>query len=406
MFDVSHVKQRMNIVDYSSSEEEAKAQNSFIQMTPKMFNLMQRNKSREVHQEVMTQGIQSQRVIPKKQLITPGSEQFVKQVDIDIFDVPKSEFNFKNVGNCQICTIPKKVIFTYEGHKKGVNCARYFPNFGHVFVSASNDCTMKIWDLYRDKQCLATIAGHNKGVRDVNWSHTGNKIISASFDKHVKIFDVKKEKSIFTWTVGKIPYVVKFHPQKEHLFLVGCGDRKIYQVDIRANEIIHEYDDHRGQINSINFLDNGARFVSTADDKTLRVFEFDLPLAVGYKSEPGLNAISNTVIHPDGEWILCQSFANAILCFGSAGKYRISKKRRFTGHDIAGYGCNLNISPDGKFVMSGDSHGKLYFWSWKTQKILLSYKNHKDVVMDCQFDPQQPSRVLTASWDNSIKLWE
>ena len=397
----------MNIVNYSSSEEEQVVQNQFVDMTPKMFNLMQRKKKREEYQEPMAAETKSQKVIPKKQLITPGSEQFVKQTDFDILSIPKSEYNFKNVGNSQICTMPKKVVFTYDGHKKGVNCARFFPTYGHVFVSASNDCTMKIWDVYRQRQCLATIAGHNKGVRDVNWGHTGNKLISASFDKYVKIFDVRKEKSSFTWTVEKVPYVVKFHPQKEYLFLVGCGDRMVYQVDARANEIIHTYTEHKGQLNSISFLDpEGHRFVSTADDKTLRVFEFDVPLAIGFKSEPGLNSISNTVIHPDGEWILCQSFANAILCFGSSDKFRISKKRRFTGHDIAGYGCNLNISPDGKFVMSGDSHGKLFFWNWKTQKIITQYKSHKDVVMDCQWDPQHPSRVLTASWDNTIKMWE
>ena len=29
----------------------------------------------------------------------------------------------------------------------------------------------------------------------------------------------------------------------------------------------------------------------------------------------------------------------------------------------------LGFSPNGKFIMSGDGHGKLHFWDWKTTKV-------------------------------------
>eukprot|EP00834_Sanchytrium_tribonematis_P004420 NODE_217_length_12479_cov_0.651212.p4 type:complete len:397 gc:universal NODE_217_length_12479_cov_0.651212:3851-2661(-) len=396
----------MNIVGYSSSEEEQQQSNQFVNMNPKLYNLMQRNKKREIEQEIMIDTIKSEKVQVSKQNITPGSEQYIKHFDVPVLELPKSEYHFKPVGNEQVCTLPRKCIFTYKGHKKGVNCSRFIPNYGHIFASASMDCTIKLWEIYKERQCLITIAGHNKGVRDVNWSHTGNKIVSASFDKYVKIFDISKEKSIFTWTIDRIPYVAKFHPQKENLLLVGCSDRKIYQIDVRANEIIHTYAEHKGQINSLTFLDEGNRFVSSADDKTMRVFEFDVPLAISYQSEPGLNSISNIVVHPEGNWMLCQSFSNNILVYGTKDKFRISKKRVFSGHDIAGYGCNINVSPDGKFILSGDSHGKLFFWSWKTQKVVSQLKQHNDVVMDCAWHPQESSKVLTASWDKTLKLWE
>ena len=398
----------MNIVNsYSSSDEEPQqATNKFITMTPKLYNLMQREKSKEVQQEQMEEGNRSIKVTKSKPLITPGSEQITKHQDINLMQLPKSDYHFKTIGNAQVCAIPKKCIFTYSGHKKGVNCSRFFPNYGHLFVSGSNDCTIKIWDVYRQKQCIATMTSHNKGVRDLNWSHTGGKLISASFDKYVKIFDIRKEKPLFNWTVDRIPYVVVFHPQKENIFLVGCGDRKIYQVDSKANEIVHTYAEHKGQINSISFFGDGLRFASTADDKSLKIYELNSPMAIAHKSEPNQHSLSSVVMHPDGEWILCQSFSNSILCFGSSDKYRISKKRKFVGHDIASYGCTINTSPDGKFVLSGDSHGKCFIWNWKNQKLLTTFTNHKQVVMDCQWHPQEPSKVMTASWDTTIKLYE
>jgi pre-mRNA-processing factor 17 len=38
-------------------------------------------------------------------------------------------------------------------------------------------------------------------------------------------------------------------------------------------------------------------------------------------------------------------------------KFRLNKKKRFTGHANAGYACQVNWSPDGRFIFSGDSVG-------------------------------------------------
>jgi len=46
------------------------------------------------------------------------------------------------------------------------------------------------------------------------------------------------------------------------------------QWDIRTEEIVQEYDRHLGAVNSITFVDQNRRFVSTSDDKSLRVWEW------------------------------------------------------------------------------------------------------------------------------------
>ena len=73
-----------------------------------------------------------------------------------------------------------------------------------------------------------------------------------------------------------IPYCVKFHPDedKQHMFVAGCSDKKIVQWDIRSGEIVQEYDRHLKAVNSITFIDQNRRFVSTSDDNTVRIWEW------------------------------------------------------------------------------------------------------------------------------------
>ena len=41
-----------------------------------------------------------------------------------------------------------------------------------------------------------------------------------------------------------------------------------------------EYNYHLGAVNTVTFVDDNRRFVSTSDDKTVRVWEFGIPVQV------------------------------------------------------------------------------------------------------------------------------
>ena len=220
-------------------------------------------------------------------------------------------------------------------------------------------------------------------------------------------------------------YCVRFNPDadKQNWFLAGCADKKIYQFDINSGDVVQEYDQHLGAVNTITFVDENRRFVSTSDDKTMRVWEFDIPVVIKYVAEPHMHSMPAVALHPNSEfimdvalssrkldtfcssekWLAFQSLDNQILVYGASDRFRLNRKKRFAGHLIAGYACQPNFSADGRFVMSGDSEGKMWFWDWKTTKVLQKLKGHSGVVMGCEWHPHETSKVATCSWDGTIK---
>lgn len=52
-----------------------------------------------------------------------------------------------------------------------------------------------------------------------------------------------------------------------------------------------------------------------------------------------------------GKWLACQSMDNQILIFGAQNRFRLNKKKIFKGHMVAGYACQVDFSPDMRWVL-------------------------------------------------------
>lgn len=274
-------------------------------------------------------------------------------------------------------------------------------------ISGSMDTKIKLWDVYQEGNCLRTFMGHHKAVKDITFSNDGRKFLSCAYDRQMKLWDTETGQCIKAFSNGKIPYVVRFHPDedKQHIFLAGMSDKKIIQYDMNTSEIIQEYDQHLGPVNTITFVDENRRFVTTSDDKTIRAWDYDIPVVIKYIAEPHMHSMPAVTLHPNLKWFAAQSLDNQILIY-STDTFRQNRKKRFAGHTIAGYACQVGFSPDGRWISSGDGDGNVVFWDWKNGRIKSRLKAHSKVVIAHEWLPHESSKVLTASWDGLIKLWD
>ena len=64
-----------------------------------------------------------------------------------------------------------------------------------------------------------------------------------------------------------------------------------------------------------------------------------------------LNKYQVTIIYFLGKWLGCQSMDNQILIYGAHNRFRLNKKKLFKGHMVAGYACQMDFSPDMRYIM-------------------------------------------------------
>ena len=376
-------------------------------------------------------------------------------------------------GPPEKCQAPRRLAKAIPGaHSgKGVAAVRYFPRTGHLLLSAGLDGKAKIWDTgssdaadrfvgekgagggddfaYRcwrtyapgttSSTAAAGASGSSKassssapakGLRDANFdSVDGTTFATASYDKHVKVWDTETGRVSAVLGNGKgMFYCVTYHPgggggggggvgddassssssMGKHVILAGCSDRKIYQFDTRSGDVVQEYDYHLGAVNTVTFFDGGKRFASTSDDKTIRVWEFGIPVQTRVLADPEMHAVPAAAAHPLEPYIAMQSMDNRVLTYSTRDKFRANSKKTFSGHTVAGYACRPCFSPDGRFVASGDGQGKCFVWDWGSTRVARSFQAHDpgSVCIDVAWHPLEESRVATAGWDGSVRFWE
>ncbi|EON62653.1 hypothetical protein W97_01877 [Coniosporium apollinis CBS 100218] len=302
----------------------------------------------------------------------------------------------------------KKLIHTWKAHSKAINQLRFFPDSGHLLLSASADSKVSLFDVYHQRELLRTYSGHTKSVNDISFNYDGRSFLTASYDKSMKLWDTETGACISRFSTKATPHVIRFNPSESHNheFLAGLSDKRIVQFDTRSGELVQEYDHHLGPVNTITFCDENRRFITTSDDKSLRAWEYNIPVPIKFIAEPHMYPMVRAAPHPSGKYVAFQSSDNQIVVYQSTDRFRQNRKKGFRGHNNAGYAIDVSISPDGGLIASGDTGGFLCFWDWKSCKMVHKISTGEAPVLAAQWHPRETSKVATGDLNGVVKYWD
>ena len=75
---------------------------------------------------------------------------------------------------------------------------------------------------------------------------------------------------------------------------------------------------------------------------------------------------------------------------------------------VAGYSVGCDVSPDGKFIISGSSDGRMLVYDYRVARMLrsLPVSGVDDVVLDVAWHPVLFSMVAAGTWNGHVVVWQ
>lgn len=122
-------------------------------------------------------------------------------------------------------------LHNFKTHKDGVNCAVFEEN---TLYTGGKDAHIRKWD-WKNERLLKEVPGHNYAVYDLLLTNNNNTLVSASFDKTIKLFntsDLDFLKRLDTKNKGHKHTVNRLTKVNETSFLSVSDDRMIIYWEI------------------------------------------------------------------------------------------------------------------------------------------------------------------------------
>ena len=244
---------------------------------------------------------------------------------------------------------------TLTGHQNSIRVVAVTQDGQHA-VSASNDGTLKVWELASGRE-LRALTGHTSGVTAVAVTPDGQCVLSASDDHTLKVWDLASGHDLRTLTAHTdLVTAVAVTPDGLRA-LSGSDDHTLKLWELNSGRELRTFTGHTSWVNAVAVTPDGLHAVSASDDRTLKVWELD------------------------------------------SGR----ELRTLTGH-----GNNVNdvaLTPDGERAVSASGDQTLKVWELGSGRELRTLTGHADSVWAVALTPDG-ERALSASYDQTLRVWE
>jgi len=307
-------------------------------------------------------------------------------------------------------------------HGDRVNAIAYSPD-GTKLVSASRDGTVRIWDLGNGRELVA-YRGHLEVkapanpkentnvlvVGGVAYSADGEWIASAG-GSEIHVWEAKTGKRVHTLKGLKGPYKsVAFFKDKNKL-LSGGDDRRLAIWDVpneKTTFVTDASEDNSLAINAVAISPTEKQIASVNHAGGLVVYSLTaqpkLVLSMGVSDEG--RQVQSLVFTRDGNGIYTAGNDRKTKLSagpdGLPGAAAGSTVRKFEGHTEPVNAVALSV--DGKSLVTGSNDKSVIVWDATTGKIQRVFQGHLKEVICVAIRPDG-QQIASASEDGSIRLW-
>jgi len=318
-------------------------------------------------------------------------------------------FHFEALINPQVTNLPPK-FDALEGHQAAVRSVKFNAE-GNRLVSASNDNTVRVWD-FESQKLIKTLKGHGGWVLSCEFSPDGKDVLSGSHDHQAKIWSLKgyEEVRVFQGLVLQGHVDAILGAEFSHLggeVVTASRDRTARKWNVETREFIEFSEGHKYLASTAIFFDEGKRLLTAAIDNTTRIW--DVETGTQLLAIEGTGARAAAAVSSDGKWIFTGSDKPKDERKGEL--YSAKLYDAHTGDSlktIADHKAEVTavaISPDKSSLFTGDVLGRCRLLDAGTGEEKWLAEKHSRRITAAYFLPGG-KRIITASNDNTVAQWD
>jgi len=288
------------------------------------------------------------------------------------------------------------LIRTLQGHTSSVSAVAIRPPDGRQAISASDDRTLRLWDL-ETGQTLRTFESPDS-VWAVAVTPDGHRAVSGSYDRTLMLWDLETGQTLRTLK-GHTNIVSAVAITPDGLRAVSASwDRTLRLWDLETGQTIRTLEGHTDNVSAVAVTPDGHRVVSGSWDRTLRLWDLETGQTLR-TLEGHTDWVSAVAVTPDGRYAISASGDHTLRLWDlETGQ----TTRTLEGH--TDWVSAVAVTPDGRHVVSGSGDGTLRFWDLKTGQTIRTFEGHTDNVSAVAVTPDGRC-ALSASWDRTLRLW-
>ena len=287
--------------------------------------------------------------------------------------------------------------YTLSEHTEIITAIAMTPD-GNQAVSASQDDTLKVWDLTTGT-VKHTLNINDYGIKTIAILPDEKQIAFATLHGNLKVWNLETNQVKQLLANREIVAVI---PDSKHAIFTFAHTLQIWNLQLGHAEFT--LSGHADRISAVVVTSDGKRVVSASIDGTLIIWDLD-----SGQAEHLLNACN------DDEWIVSMSTAgNRLVSTSSHLNVKIwdlntgGTERSLVDHENPL--TILCMTADGKRLASACGEplyqdGIVQIWNLDTGQVEYTIVGHESWITALAITPDG-KQLLSASADNTLKIWD